>query len=177
MSAPVAGRIRQAGPRFYALFALWLGAFALAFEAARAALVHAFMYPAVVCTAVALQAMGIPAALGDLQVSAGTCLLAVGDVVYRVTFECTGIFALFMCLSAILAFPARRRQRAQGVLAALPAFFCYSVARMVVLGIVARVAPEQIQLFHLYVMVLVNLGFVLALWLYWLSRAVPEAAR
>jgi len=79
-----------------------------------------------------------------------------------------------MCLAAVLAFPARGRERLRGVLIVLPAFFCYSVARMVILGLVAGIAPAHIELFHLYVMVLVNVGFVVALWLYWLDGVAVE---
>lgn len=166
--------LREAGPRFVWFFALWLGVFALLFETGRGAFVHGFMYPVAVCTAGALRLLGIDAVLGQMQITAGMCHLAVESVVYRVTFECTGIFALFMCLAAVLAFPTGRRERLRGVLLVLPAFFCYSVTRMVVLGLVAGLAPDHIELFHLYVMVLVNVGFVVTLWLYWLDGAKVE---
>lgn len=174
MRDQVARAVREAGPRFFLFFLLWLGAFALLFEMRRTLFVHGFMYPVAACTAGALRLLGVDAMLGELQVSAGMCFLAVESVVYRVTFECTGIFALFMCLAAVMAFPAAKGARARGVALVVPAFFCYSVTRMVVLGIVASVAPAHIELFHLYVMVLVNVGFVVALWLYWLDGVVVE---
>ena len=40
------------------------------------------------------------------------------------------------------------------------------------MGLVARFAPAQIELFHIYVMVLVNIGFVLLLWMYWVREVV-----
>jgi hypothetical protein len=44
--------------------------------------------------------------------------------------------------------------------------------RLIILGLVAHWSPQHIDLFHLYIMVVANVGFVLALWLYWLQSAV-----
>ena len=103
------------------------------------------------------------------------CELAVDDVVYQVTFECTGIFALFMCLAAVLAYPASFSSKTRGIALVVPAFVLYSVARLCIMGMVAHFAPTQIELFHVYVMVLVNIGFVLLLWLYWVREVVVVA--
>jgi exosortase/archaeosortase family protein len=168
---------RNAGLRFCALFAVWLGVMALAFEWLRPYLIHGYMYP-LSCAAVRLlEVLGLEAQLGVLHLAAGICELAVDQVVYQVTFECTGIFALFMCLAAVLAFPASLACKTKGVALVVPAFALYSVLRLSVMGLVAHFAPGQIELFHIYVMVLVNIGFVLLLWLYWVREVVAAPGR
>lgn len=157
--------------RFVAAFAGWLGAFALLFEGGTTLWVRWYMVPLTRLAQGALALFGLPARLVEPVAGDPFCLLQVEQVIYRVTFECTGIFALFLCLASILAFPASWSARRRGVLLVVPAFIVYSTVRLVVLGLVAHWSPAQIDLFHLYVMVVANVGFVLTLWLYWLHHA------
>ena len=163
---------RKPGPRFCLSFAGWLGLMAVGFEWTRSYLVYLFMYPISHSAAFILDRLGIEAHLGKPDLTAGMCELAVARVTYQVTFECTGIFALAICLASVMAFPAPAACKTRGIALVLPAFLCYSTIRLVVMGMVARFAPSQIELFHIYVMVLVNIGFALLLWLYWLRKVV-----
>ncbi|MEW6753104.1 MAG: hypothetical protein AB1505_19315 [Candidatus Latescibacterota bacterium] len=156
--------------RFGVLFFAWLGAMAVLFAALRPWLATGYMWPLSWAAAGALEVLGVASRLGPVQQQAGTCELAVGDVAYLVTFECTGIFALVMCLAAVLAYPAPASEKVRGLFLVLPAFWLYSAGRLTVMGLVGRYLPAQIELFHAYLMVLVNVGFVLLLWLYWVSR-------
>jgi len=164
------GRTRV--PRYVLAFGVWLALFAVMFHATRPFWVSFFMMPLAGIAEAGLSTLGLPANLGDPYASAGFCLLSVGTVVYRVTFECTGIFALFLCSASILAFPVTARARLQGLLLTIPAFVAYAALRLIIMGVVAHVSPSHIDLFHLYVMVVANVGFVLALWLYWLQKTV-----
>ena len=158
--------------RFVASFIGWLAGFAVVFELSRTLWVHVYMLPLTHLARLALGLLGLPAQVVEPTATAVFCLLQVEDIVYRVTFECTGIFALFLCLACILAFPTRGLVRFQGLLLVIPAFAAYSALRLVVLGLVAHWSPAHIDLFHLYVMVVANIGFVLGLWLYWLNTGV-----
>jgi exosortase/archaeosortase family protein len=158
---------RTGAIRFVAGFILWLAVLAVVFDLTRSWWVTGYMRPVTAAAAGGLRWLGQPASLAQVDYVDGVCLLAVEEVVYRVTFECTGIFALFLVTASILAFPARISERVNGVLMAVPAFTAYSILRMVVLGLVAHFSPHHIELFHLYVMVVANVGFAVALWLYW----------
>ena len=162
----------QAGLRFCAFFAVWLGGMALAFELLRAQLVNLYMYPISYVAAWLLTRLGVDARLGEALLASGVCQLAVSDIVYLVTFECTEIFALFMCLAAVLAYPASLIHKIKGVTLVVPAFVVYSTLRLIIMGMVARFVPAHIELFHVYIMVLVNIGFVLLLWMYWVREVV-----
>ena len=156
-------------PRYLLLFAVWLGGLAALFVWTRPVWVHLFMVPMTAAAELVLRGLGLQAQLGAPDVVQGICILTVAGIAYIVTFECTGLFALLMCLAAVLAFPARWGMRGRGILMVVPAFFVYASLRIVVLGLVAHFTPQHIELFHLYVMVVANLGFVLALWLSWLQ--------
>lgn len=167
---------RSGSLRFVGSFFLWLIGLGVLFEATRAWWVSVYMRPIAASAAAALRLAGQPAALTHVGYAEGVCLLAVDQVVYRVTFECTGIFALFLVTASILAFPARPRERLQGLVMAVPAFVAYSVFRMVVLGLVAHFSPGHIELFHLYVMVIANVAFAVSLWLLW-TQGIPAQER
>lgn len=161
------------GVQFCTLFFAWLLVLAGLFELTRALLVELYMYPISYVAAWILSSMGINAYLGETLLASGVCQLAVSDILYLVTFECTGIFALFMCAASVLAYPASKMSKIKGISLVVPAFLAYSTLRLVVMGLVARFIPDQIELFHVYIMVLVNIGFVLLLWLYWVREIVP----
>ncbi len=163
-------------PRYVLAFAAWLGLLAALFHVVRSQLVTFFMMPLASLAEAGLRVLGLPASLGDPFADAGFCLLTIGPVVYRVTFECTGIFALLLCSASVLAFPVPLSRRLQGLLMVLPAFVAYAALRLIIMGVVAHVSPAHIELFHLYVMVVANVGFVLALWLYWLRSTSPDAS-
>ena len=167
-------QLGRPGVRFCAMFALWLGTTGVLFETWRRVWVDLFMYPVTYGAVLVLRSIGLQADLSGLDATTGVCHLVLESVVYRVTFECTGIFALFLCLASVLAYPTRVIHRIKGLGLVIPAFVCYSVFRLVTLGIVAHAVPQYIELFHLYVMVLVNIGFVLTIWMYWVRTAGAE---
>ena len=162
------------GVRFCVRFAVWLGATGILFESWRRVWVDLFMYPVTYGAVLVLGFLGLQAQLSGLDATTGVCQLELEKVIYQVSFECTGIFALFLCVASVLAYPTRISHRIKGLGLVIPAFFCYSILRLVTLGIVAHLAPQHIDLFHLYVMVLVNIGFVLTMWMYWVRAAGAE---
>ena len=65
---------------------------------------------------------------------------------------------------------------AQSPVLGVPTFFCYSVARLVVLAVIAMVAPQWMRFLHVYLLVLVNAGFLLWLWATWVNH-LPDDSR
>ena len=74
---------------------------------------------------------------------------------------------MFLALS--LAYPASWRDRGVGLLVGVPAIAVFSCLRLVVLGVVVHVEPEWIEIFHVYVMELATLGFMLFVWKHWIN--------
>jgi exosortase/archaeosortase family protein len=127
------------------------------------------MYPVSVLAVFLLNSLGIAADLDTSTITASFCDLILGGVVYRIIHECTGVFALLIFLALVFAYPASLFHKMQGVFLGLPAFYIYSALRLVILGAAAHFHSDWVELFHLYMMVLVNLGFLLFVWMYWID--------
>lgn len=156
--------------RFCALFAVYLTVLAVGFEYGQALWARVYMWPVAAAAAALLRLIGLEALLDLAALDQGYCELAVRQIVYRVTFDCTGVFALLVYGALVAAYPASARQRLEAVLTGVPAVTVFSCLRLVVLGIVAHVEPEWIELFHVYVMELATLGVMLYVWKYWVNR-------
>ncbi|MFC1526479.1 hypothetical protein ACFL6X_06690 [Candidatus Latescibacterota bacterium] len=167
-------RLRQ-GLGFCALFALYLAGLALIFDRLESVFGTLYLYPVSWAAAFLLDLVGVPVQLDSGPLAAGFCVLEMEAIVFHVTFECTGVFALLIYFAAVLAYPASVGSRAWGLLAGGPAFFAYSVARLLVLGVVARLAPDWTQFFHLYLLVFMNVGFMLFAWSSWVNRVAQPS--
>ena len=124
---------------------------------------------------VLLPLIGVSTVLDAGPLDAGYCVLSMEQVDFHVEHECTGLFALCIYLAAVAAYPVPVFRRLQGLLVGLPAFFAYSVLRLVILGGVAHLVPTWVQFSHLYLMVLMNLAFMLFLWSSWVNRVTAES--
>lgn len=102
-------------------------------------------------------------------------VIEIGRFVFHVEHQCSGISAFFIYLAALVAYPADWEHKLRGALIGLPAFFAYGTLRLVILGGIALTIPDLLQFFHLYFMVILNLGFVMMLWTDWIRR-VSETA-
>ena len=102
-------------------------------------------------------------------------VIEIGRFVFHVEHQCSGISAFFIYLAALIAYPADWEHKLRGALIGLPAFFAYGTIRLVILGAIALTLPDLLQFFHLYFMVILNLGFVMMLWTDWIRR-VSETA-
>ena len=162
--------IDRRGLSFAARFLAFLLLLGAIFEGVPSLFQQLYMLPVAHVCAALLNLLGLEAALDTTGLTEGFCELLLGRIIYRVTFDCTGIFALVVFAALTLAFPATWRQRASGLALGVPAIFAFSVLRIGVLGIVAHVRPAWIALFHVYVMELATLGFMLFIWLYWLGQ-------
>ena len=156
--------------RFLGLFVAVMAGLGMLFELLPTLFQQLYMLPVSHLATAFLRALSIDAILDTGHLSDGFCELSVSRIIYRVTFDCTGIFAVLAFTSLTLAFPATTRQKVSGLAVGLPAIFVFSVLRITILGLVARVEPAWIELFHVYVMELATLGFMLFTWLYWLGQ-------
>ena len=156
--------------RFVLLAVLYLAGLALVFEYAQGLAATLYMLPVASLAAALLNAMSMQAVLDTAQLHVGYCEIALRQIIYRVTFDCTGSFALLLYASLSLAYPTAAIRKVKALLIGAPAIFVFSTLRLVVLGIVAHVEPDWVELFHVYVMELATLGFMLFVWKYWIDE-------
>ena len=165
-------RIQQPAIRFCLLFALTLGGLALIFEQWQILFGRAYMLPVAHTTTFLLNLLTIPAELNTAPLAQGYCELGLSEIIYRVTFDCTGLFALLVFLALTTAYPTSVRKKGSALLIGIPAIFVFSALRVAFLGIVAHLNAEWIELFHVYVMELATLGFMLFVWKHWINDIV-----
>ncbi len=157
---------------FLVRFALCVGGLVGVFHVAPGPFASLYLQPISWSTASVLSLIGLPTTIDASSLVDGFCVLETEFTLLRVEFECTGLFSLFVYSAAVLAYPAPLVQRAVGVAGGLPAFVTYSVARLTVIGVIDHVIPWWLGWFHIYLMVLLNLGFFLFLWAIWVNRCV-----
>lgn len=160
--------------RFCLYFTAILSALAAFFYVNQTLFAAYYIRPMVYLASFVLYLVGIESKVDITGLSQGFCDLELNAVAYRVKHECTGLFANAIFLSAVLAYPAAAGKRAMGALTGISAFCAFGVLRIVLMAFVAVFSPAHIELFHIYVMVVVSLGFAGALWIYWVD-AIYEA--
>ena len=163
--------------RFCLLFVIWAVAFSLLFEHWQFLFTSGYMHPVSTVAALLLNAIGVETRLDTGSLSQGFCLLRMEGLTFRVIFECTGIFPLFIFAAATLAYPASLLQKGQGLFTGFIAFFLYSSLRLVLLGIVGHVMPHWVRFSHLWLMILMNVGFAIFIWLCWVTRVSRGVVR
>lgn len=162
---------------FCALFAASLTSLVLVFDQWEPVFGALYLHPVSWASAVLLDLAGVPAVLDAGPLDLGMCILTMEHIIFHVEHECTGLFALFIYLAAVLAYRAPVAHKVCGVLVGVPAFFAYSSLRLVLLGLLAQVIPNSVQFCHIYLMVLMNLGFMLFLWSSWANRTPTRPER
>ncbi|MCL5019224.1 MAG: hypothetical protein M1426_01940 [Patescibacteria group bacterium] len=115
-----------------------------------------------------LKVIGIPITfLGPVDVP-GFCEYRLPQSILQVTFGCTGIFALFILLSGIAAYPVPVQLKAIGMLIGIPAFYVYSILRLVIIGGIGYWYPGAIDFIHSFLMEIINVAFVLFVYMLWI---------
>lgn len=106
----------------------------------------------------------------------GFCEYHLSNTVLQVTFGCTGIFSLFILLSGIIAFPGSLKSKGIGFIVAIPAFYLYSIFRLVIISIFGYLCPDSIKFVHSYIMEICNIAFILFVYVFWI-RYVEKVAK
>ena len=115
-----------------------------------------------------LKGIGIPVTfLGPVDIP-GFCEYRLPQSILQVTFGCTGIFALFILIAGIAAFPGSLRSKGIGMLIALPVFYVYSILRLVIIGGIGYWYPGAVDFVHSFLMEIINVAFILFVYFLWI---------
>ena len=87
---------------------------------------------------------------------------------------CTGIFAMLIYGSAVLAYPAGAFRKLLGILMGVPALMSINITRLTVLGVVGVYRRDLFEYFHEYLWQGIFIVFVIVLWMFWRWLLVPE---
>ena len=131
---------------FCALFALHALAMAWTLDRWDAALSFPWLQAISYTTHLLLSGLGLSVVLRSRPGDAA--ILSMEHIVFQVTRECTGVYALGLYVAAVMSYPATLTQRLKALSWGVPTFFCYSVARLVLLAVIAMVAPQWMRFLH-----------------------------
>ena len=109
-----------------------------------------------------------------LDLQAGICVLLLGQVTYAITQGCTGLHTYTLFVSGVFSYPTAAKKKLIGLIIGLPAFFVFGTLRIVIMGVVAITQPASVEVFHIYIMAIVNTGFAMFVWVYWFSNVVKN---
>jgi exosortase H (IPTLxxWG-CTERM-specific) len=84
--------------------------------------------------------------------------------------NCTGLFVIFIYLSALLAYRSGTREKLIGVALGFGALFVLNLVRVVSLVVVGAVRPDMLNVAHYLVWQSVMIVAALCLWLFWAER-------
>ena len=163
--------------RFCLLFCLGLAALMGVFVNYKGWFSSLYLWPISWTAASLLDLFDVAVAVYDPPNQNDLCIVEIGSFVFHVEHQCSGISAFFIYLSALLAYPANCAHKIRGALISIPAFFAYGALRLFFLGTISIVIPDLLRFFHLYFMVILNLGFVMVLWSDWIRKTADPTKK
>ena len=91
--------------------------------------------------------------------------------------ECTGLNAVILFASFILAYTAYFKHKVLALIAGIPLILLANITRLVALGLVTEHYPKHAHIFHDYVWETIFLLYIIALWGIWIRQVVNRENR
>jgi len=113
--------------------------------------------------AVLLAATGPPA-------RADGSVIHAGPFAAMVDTNCTGLFVMFIYLSALVAYPSGLREKLLGMGLGVGALFALNLVRICTLVLVGAARPDLLNVAHYLIWQSVMIVVALCLWLLWAER-------
>ena len=159
--------------KFCLLFGVYVGAF---FGLFILATVYA-LKPLVALNVFTARSVQIAASLLGLAPTASSSYLTVKGFSIEVITECTGLFAAFVFLACVLAYPTKVVKKIIGIFAGIIVIYILNIIRMLCLIFVGIRAPQHFDFVHVYLWEGVFIIVVLMLWLVWLDKVVKDVRK
>ena len=109
--------------------------------------------------------------LGGADVAHNDDLITYRATTFEVLADCTGVEVIGLFVAAVLAFPARWRDRLAALLAGIPVLLLLNLARMITLIYFGARSATALHYGHLYVWPIILLTTALGIWLQWARSA------
>lgn len=106
------------------------------------------------------------------RASATGSRLQLDDFRADIADACNGAVPMAIYLAAVLAFPARWRDRARGVVLGLPSIFALNLVRVASLMIAGAHWPNRVERLHIDLWQPLMMILTMALWVFWVERLV-----
>lgn len=109
------------------------------------------------------------------QPSLSGAVVSIPGFAVEIKNNCNAIYEIGLYTAAVLAYPARFRQRVSGILLGAGVLYLVNLLRVLSLIYLGRYMPGWFQGVHLYVWQALFLAVAAALWLGWVGRVRPVA--
>lgn len=159
---------------FIVLFFVALLVFIMTFELIMNFYAHVFLKTLSFLTYYSLKVFGMDLKLDRNNLYYGYCDLIFTNRILRINYGCVGIYALFILLSGIIAYPSSLKSKLAGIIVSLPAFYLYSFLRLVIMGVAGTLGTKYLNFFHSYFMLVINVAFILFLFIIWIEKIRPK---
>ncbi len=120
------------------------------------------------------QVTGFLANVIGLTVSVDGVLISLGNMDIEIIHECTGIFALMIISSSILAYPTEMKKKAIGLAVVIPLILGLNLIRLLVLVYIGMFHTDLFDLVHSYLWQGTFLIFIILAWFLWIELVVQR---
>jgi archaeosortase B (VPXXXP-CTERM-specific) len=100
--------------------------------------------------------------------------LNLGTTVFEIIAECTGIFAIFITMACILAYPATYKQKIIGLILIIPLILILNIIRLLILIFVGKHYLDLFEYVHSYLWQATFIIFIILAWFLWIELVVKK---
>jgi archaeosortase B (VPXXXP-CTERM-specific) len=91
---------------------------------------------------------------------------------FDIIHECTGVFAMIITVSSIIAYPAEKKQKILGILFVIPFIYLLNIIRLEALIYVGIYYNDLFDFVHSYLWQGTFIIFVILAWFLWIDLVV-----
>ena len=99
-----------------------------------------------------------------------TLLLLEDNITFEIIQECTGLFAIMIYISCVLAYPTKLVKKGEGILLGIPLIFLLNILRMVFLVYIGNHHYDLFEYVHSYLWQGTFIIVVILLWFIWIEK-------
>jgi archaeosortase B (VPXXXP-CTERM-specific) len=100
--------------------------------------------------------------------------LDIGAMTFEIIHECTGIFAILISVSSILAYPSKWREKTIGILLVIPFILFLNICRILFLIYIGKYHTSLFEFVHSYLWQGTFIIFIILAWFLWIELVVDH---
>jgi archaeosortase B (VPXXXP-CTERM-specific) len=109
-----------------------------------------------------------------LEVTAQGTLLILKTTTFEIIQECTGLFAIMIYLSCVLAYPTTIVKKGEGIILGVPLIVLLNLGRMVFLVYIGDHHQDLFEYIHSYLWQGTFIIVVILLWFIWIEKIAKK---
>jgi len=107
-----------------------------------------------------------------MNVSIDGIFLSFESMNFQIIYECTGIFAIMIIVSSILAYPTQCKNKTIGILFVIPLLLTLNLIRILFLIFIGKFHTDLFEIVHSYLWQGTFIIFIILSWFLWIELVV-----